>query len=291
VTFGLIHAEKANFPIAAMCSALGVSSSGYYAFHSRPKARRKAEDEQLGAQVRTIHKESKERYGAPRIVAELKDKGTRTSKKRVARLMNESNLSATAPKKFVKTTDSKHDLPIAPNLLERDFSPSKANSVWASDITYVWTVTGWLYLAVVIDLFSRKVVGWAMAENMETSLCLSALEMALKTRAHDGDLIHHSDRGSQYASKDYTAALKAARIRMSMSNKRDCWDNAPVESFFGTLKKELVYRITFANAEAARAKIFEYIEAFYNRRRRHSTLGYMTPTEYEASTNCVLKAA
>jgi putative transposase len=289
--FALIHAEKAHFPVRAMCRALNVSPSGYYAFHSRPKSARAVEDEKLEAQIQTIHESSKQRYGSPRITAELKANGTKVSRKRVARLMNDAGISASAPRKFVQTTDSNHDLPIAPNLLERDFSPSKANSTWAGDITYVWTTTGWMYLAVILDLFSRKVIGWAIADNMETELCLKALEMALKNRKIDGELIHHSDRGSQYASKAYTDELKARGITISMSKKGDCWDNAPVESFFGTIKKELIYRTQFTSIDEAKTKIFEYIEAFYNRRRRHSTLGYMTPTEYENVFNCGPKAA
>jgi transposase InsO family protein len=289
--FELIHAEKANFPVRAMCRAFNVSSSGYYGYQSRPKSARAVEDEKLDAQIQTIHEASKQRYGSPRITAELKANGTNVSRKRVARLMNEAGISASAPKKFVTTTDSNHDLPIAPNLLDRDFSPSKANSTWAGDITYVWTATGWMYLAVILDLFSRKVIGWATADNMETTLCLKALEMALANRRITGDLIHHSDRGSQYASKAYTDALKAAGIKISMSKKGDCWDNAPVESFFGTLKKELIYRTRFETIDDARIKIFEYIEAFYNRSRRHSTLDYMTPTEYENAMNRVSKAA
>lgn len=289
--FKLIYAEKAKFPVRAMCRALNVSPSGYYAFHSRPKSARAAENEKLEGQIQSIHETSKQRYGAPRITAELKANGTSVSRKRVARLMKSAGISATPPKQFVKTTDSNHDLPIAPNLLERDFSPLKANSTWSSDITYVWTATGWIYLAVILDLFSRKVIGWAMSDNMETSLCLKALNMALANRTIDGELIHHSDRGSQYASKAYTDQLKARGIKISMSRKGDCWDNAPTESFFGTLKKELVYRTKFADMDEAKTKIFEYIESFYNRRRRHSTLDYMTPTEYENAINYISKAA
>ncbi len=276
-----IHAEKADFPVAVMCRALKVSRSGYYDWAKRDPSQRAQRDAELKAKVIDIHKASRGTYGSPRIHAELLEEGERVGRKRVARLMREEKLSGTPAKRFVQTTDSKHDEPIAPNLLDRQFDVDEPNRVWAGDITYVRTWEGWLYLAVVIDLYSRKVVGWAAAEHMRTDLVLCALDTALGIRQPEPGLLHHSDRGSQYAATDYRQQLTEAGIVCSMSRKGNCWDNAVVESFFGTLKTELVYRQVFATKRRAKDAIADYIELFYNPHRRHSSLGYLSPVDFE----------
>jgi len=215
------------------------------------------------------------------VHAELRARGQRVSRKRVARVMGEHGLAARRRRRYVATTDSRHQQPVAPNVLERRFTPGQPNSTWVTDITSVGTRQGWLYLAVVLDLFSRKVVGWSMSQNIDRHLVLGALDMALQGRQPPRGLLHHSDRGSQYASADYRHALAARGIECSMSRKGNCWDNAVVESFFSTLKQELVYTTDFATHEQARLALFEYIEVFYNRQRRHSTLGYVSPVQFE----------
>ncbi|MFP2962870.1 IS3 family transposase, partial [Myxococcus sp. 1LA] len=230
-------------------------------------------------------------YGSPRVHAELRAKGRRVSRKRVARLMGQQGLAARRTRRFVHTTDSRHTQPVASNVLARDFSADAPNRTWVTDITYVWTRQGWLYLAVVLDLFSRLVVGWAMGEFIDRHLVLGALDMALKRRRPPRGLLHHSDRGSQYSSEDYQRALASRGIECSMSRKGNCWDNAVAESFFSTLKMELVHDADFATRDQARAALFEYIEVFYNRQRRHSTLGYVSPVEYERLASPVALAA
>ncbi|WP_284665542.1 IS3 family transposase [Myxococcus sp. SDU36] len=289
VKFAFIHAQKAHFPIAFMCEQLEVSRSGYYAWAHRPQSARKTKDRELTEVVAAVHAESRRWYGSPRVFQELKARGYRVSRKRVARLMRQRGLRARARRRFVKTTDSAHSYPVAPNVLERDFSPQKPNSKWAGDITYIWTAEGWLYLAVVLDLFSRKVVGWAMSDTIDRHLVLSALTMALLNRPAPD--LHHSDRGSQYASDDYRKLLEKQEIDCSMSRKGNCWDNAVVESFFSSLKMELVYERNFQTHEEARRALFEYIEAWYNRRRRHSSLGYVSPEEYERNASTPSAAA
>ncbi|WP_152622440.1 IS3 family transposase [Archangium violaceum] len=281
VKFEFIDAEKAHFPVDFMCQQLGVSRSGYYAWKERPESERHKADRALAEVVTRIHQDSRGTYGSPRVHAELRARGQRVSRKRVARLMNEQELAARKRRRFVSTTDSRHNQPVAPNILERNFSPGQPNSTWATDITYVETKQGWLYLAVVMDLFSRKVVGWSMSENIDRHLVLNALDMALKGRQPPRGLLHHSDRGSQYASIDYQQELAARGIQCSMSRKGNCWDNAVVESFFSSLKQELVYTTAFATHEQARLALFEYIEVFYNRQRRHSSLGYVSPVDFE----------
>jgi transposase InsO family protein len=281
VKFEFIHAQKALFPVEFMCEHLGVSRSGFYAWRERPESARKQEDQQLAEEVAQVHQQSRGSYGSPRVHAEMKARGRKVSRKRVARLMKKQKLAARKKRRSVRTTDSNHSNPVAPNVLERDFSPDKPNSTWATDITYVWTGEGWLYLAVVLDLFSRLVVGWSMSEHIDTKLALGALEMALQGRQPPQGLIHHSDRGSQYASAEYRQALASRDIQCSMSRKGNCWDNAVVESFFSSLKMELVYLTDFTSRHQARSAIFEYLEVFYNRRRRHSSLGYLSPVEYE----------
>ncbi len=232
-------------------------------------------------QIRQVHAASRRTYGSPRIYAELREQGVRCSKKRIARVMRGAGIRACRPRRSRTTTDSRHSLPVAANLLNREFAAPAANTKWAADITYIETREGWLYLAVVLDLFSRRVVGWAMQPTLERKLVLAALEMALGQRHCTTTLVHHSDRGSQYASGDYRARLAAAGIRCSMSRRGDCFDNAPVESFFSTLKTELVNQQRFATRQEARRAIFEYVEVFYNRKRRHSALGYLSPVEFE----------
>jgi putative transposase len=281
VKFEFIDAQKAHFPVEFMCEQLGVSRSGFYAWRERPESARQQQDKQLAEEVAQAHRDSRGTYGSPRVHAELRARGRRVSRKRVARLMGEQKLAARRRRRKVRTTDSNHTHPVAPNVLERDFSPDKPNSTWATDITYVWTGEGWLYLAVVLDLFSRMVVGWSMSEHIDTKLVRGALEMALEGRQPPQGLIHHSDRGSQYASAEYRQALACRGIECSMSRKGNCWDNAVVESFFSSLKMELVYLTDFVTRHHARSALFEYIEVFYNRRRRHSSLGYLSPMEYE----------
>ena len=267
-----------------MCEALEVSASGYYAWASRPDRPTEAWRRELIGAIEEIHAEVKQRYGSPRMTAELKARGHECSENTVARLMNAHGIRAKAPRRFVRTTDSNHGLAVAENLLARDFDPSGPNESWAADITYVPTGEGWLYPAVVEDLFSRRVVGWSMAETMESRLVVDALEMALARRQPVAGLLAHSDRGSQYAGDHYQRVLASAGIVCSMSRRGDCWDNAPVESFFGTLKRELGAGV-FATRDQARAAIFEYLEAFYNCVRRHSSLGFVSAAEFERTHN------
>jgi putative transposase len=282
VRFGLIQAEKANHDVALLCRVLNVSRQGFYAWLRRKPCRRKRQDEGLGRRIRGAFAASEGRYGAPRVYNELRSQGVATSRKRVARLMKQHGLAARPRRRrFVLTTDSRHGFRIAPNRLARDFRPAEPNQAWATDITYIPTKQGWLYLAVVLDLFSRKVVGWAMQPYLDRRLVLAAIHMAIEARRPAPGLVHHSDRGVQYACDEYQRVLAEAGIMASMSRKADCWDNAVVESFFSTLKQELVYRRAFATHTEARSAIFEYVEGFYNRRRSHSTLGYLSPAEYE----------
>jgi transposase InsO family protein len=264
-----------------MCRVLGVSRSGFYAWRSREASAADERREELTAEVKAIGAEVKARYGSPRIHAELVDRGHECGVHFVARVMREAGIAAKTKRKFRRTTDSDHGLPVAENVLDRDFDPDEPNTSWVADVTYIPTREGWLYLAVVEDLFSRMVVGWSMGESMESRLVVDALEMAIRRRRPGAGLLAHSDRGSQYASEHYQRRLAEERIACSMSRRGDCWDNAPVESFFASLKKELVHDADYATRAEARASLFEYIEVFYNRVRRHSSLGYKSPVEYE----------
>ena len=284
MTFRFIADHAGEWPVAWMCEALEVSASGYYAWATRPDSPTERWRQELVGVIEEVHADVKGRYGSPRMAAELIARGHDCSENTVARLMREHGIRAKAPRRFVRTTDSNHRLPVAENLLARDFDPAGPNESWAADITYVPTREGWLYLAVVEDLFSRMVVGWSMAETMESRLVVDALEMAIARRRPGSGLLAHSDRGSQYASDHYRRALASAGIACSMSGVGQCWDNAPVESFFGSLKRELGVE-TFATREQARAEIFEYLEAFYNRVRRHSSLGFVSPADYERTYN------
>jgi len=267
-----------------MCEALEVSASGYYAWAARPDGPTERRRQELVEAIEEVHAEVRQRYGSPRMTAELKARGHACSENTVAKLMNAHGIKARAPRRFVRTTDSNHRLPVAANLLDRDFDPERPNQVWGADITYLPTQEGWLYLAVVEDLFSRMVVGWAMAESMESRLVVDALEMALARRRPGAGLLAHSDRGSQYASDHYQRVLASEGITCSMSGVGQCWDNAPVESFFGRLKCELGVEV-FATRGQARAVVFEYLEVFYNRVRRHSSLGFVSPAEFERAHN------
>lgn len=285
--YQFIQKHAGQVPVSVLCRALKVSKSGYYAFKKRKTSKRQQEREQLLVYIRQFFQKSDGSYGSIRIwedlneCDDLKAAGICAGRHRVARLMRQAGLKATVAPKFVVTTDSKHEFPIAENLLNREFGATEANVKWASDITYIWTREGWLYLAVVLDLFSRRVVGWCMQQSMDRSIVLNALEMALGQRQPGVGLLHHSDRGSQYASGTFQDRLESAGISCSMSRRGNCWDNAPVESFFGTLKQELVHRCDFVTRAAARSKIFEWMEVWYNRSRRHSSLGYISPVEFE----------
>ncbi len=280
--YQFIADHQAEFSITLMCRVLGVSRSGYYAGRKRPPSARKMADQGLVEQIETIHQDSRRTYGSPRIHQELAENGVQCGHNRVARLMQMVGLAAKQSSKFkITTTDSHHDYPVAPNVLDRDFTAERPNQKWLTDITYIPTDEGWLYLAAVLDLYSRRIVGWAMADTLERSLVIAALQMAVDTRQPGPGLLHHSDRGSQYASREYQALLTKYHMQASMSRTGNCYDNAPMESFFGTLKTELIYHRHYATRAEAKTDIFEYIEVFYNRFRRHSALGYRNPVAFE----------
>lgn len=264
-----------------MCELLKVSRSGYYKWLRAEKSKAQKKKESLMHLIYKLFHEFHGVYGSPRIYAELKKKDITISEKTVARYMKEMGLRATPEERYVITTDSNHSQPIYPNLIGRNFNPEKPDRVWVSDITYIWTREGWLYLASIIDLFSRKVIGWNLADRLTKELPLTALNRALKFRDPSAKLIHHSDRGSQYASIDYTNILKENKIQISMSRKGNCYDNACAEAFHATIKKELIYRNRFETREEAKLAVWSYITSFYNEKRSHSTLGYISPNEYE----------
>jgi len=283
--FRLIEDHRLVWPVRVMCDALSVSPSGYYAWRSRPESPRKIANRELLGDIQRVHAHHRERYGAPRIHAELRAEGQAVSRKRIERVMRQHGIRARAPRRYrVCTTDSKHSLLVAPNLLDQNFVADRPNQVWLADITYIATGEGWLYLAVILDLFTRKVVGWAMRDHMRAELTIAALTMAIQRQRPGAGLIHHSDRGSQYAAGDYRVILQAAAIIPSMSRKGNCWDNAPMESFFGTLKTELVHQREYPDRDAARRDLFAYIEGYYNRQRIHSAIGYITPEQAEAKS-------
>jgi len=286
VTFAWIEERRAEWPVTHLCRVLEVSRSGFYAWRSREPSATDVRREELIEQVKEIHVEAKGRYGSPRMHAELVARGHACCVNAVARVMREAGIAAKTKRKFRQTTDSNHPHPVAENVLDRQFDPGEPNASWVTDVTYVPTREGWLYLAVVIDLFSRMVVGWSMAATMTSRLVVDALEMALtRRRGGSSGLVAHSDRGSQYASEHYRRRLSEEGITCSMSRRGNCWDNAPTESFFASLKKELVHDEDYATRDEAKASMFDYIEAFYNRVRRHSTLGYVAPAEYERTHN------
>ncbi len=279
----MVEDFRKEYPVSVLCETLGVSLSGYYAWKKRPMSQHQREDHQIVAHIREVYQSCRQVYGSPRIHAELRDQGLTISRKRVAHLMREQGLSAWRRRHRTITTRSEPGARVAPNLLDQDFTASRPNEKWTGDITAVWTYEGWLYLAVVLDLFSRRVIGWAMAAIQDETLIETALHMALLGRHPADELLFHSDRGSQYTSDAYRAALAEAGITVSMSRTGNCYDNAVTESFFGTLKGECVERLTFQTRGQARQTIFEYVECFYNRVRRHSSLGYVSSVAYEQS--------
>lgn len=282
MSFRFIEDHRDSYPVRLMCTVLGVSAAGYYAWRERPASTRATGNAALLATIRQVHQDSGGRYGSPRVHAALRLQGRGVSRGRIERLMHRHGIRAImAPPRRVRTTDSRHGLPVAPNLIQRDFVAAAANRIWLADITYIPTAEGWLYLAAVMDLFSRKIVGWAMRDHMQVELASSALAMAIRQQRPQAGLIHHSDRGVQYASQDYRAVLSSAGITASMSRKADCYDNAPMESFFHTLKTELVHHRQYNTRAEAQHDIFAFIEGFYNRTRLHSAIGYIAPIEME----------
>jgi transposase InsO family protein len=286
VKFAFIDEHLTEFPVDVSCRVLAVSRSGYYAWLGRPASARARRREDLAAKIAAVHEQNRRVYGSPRVCRALNAQGESVCENTVAGIMTERQIRAKRKRKFVpRTTDSRHDRPVAANVLGRRFDAALPDRKWAVDITYVPTDQGWLYLAGVIDLCSRRIVGWSMADHMRVELVGDALRMAIARRHPDGDLLHHSDRGVQYASEDYLHILQSHGMRTSMSGKGDCWDNAVMESFWATLKTELVSHEHYTSREQARASIFEYIEVFYNRQRLHSSLGYVSPDTFEASLN------
>ncbi len=279
--YSFIREHAKQFQVEVMCRVLGVSSSGYYESLRRPQSRRAAQNRRLLAHIRAVHARSHSTYGRRRVYAQLRREGVSCSRNRVARLMRQEGICGRRRRSFRVTTHSKHSFPVAGNLLGRNFSASAPDQVWISDITYLRTEGGWEYLATVMDLYSRRIVGWAMQRTLERSLTLSALEMAISQRQPAPGVIHHSDRGSQYACGDYQAVLRRHGMLSSMSRKGNVWDNAPKESFYGSLKCELVHHWTRPSRDQARRQVFDYIEVFYNRQRLHSSLGYQPPAAFE----------
>jgi transposase InsO family protein len=281
--YAAIHENRASYSIRMMCRALKVSRSGYYDWRGRPESERARRHRALTAKIHYFHQASRETYGSPRLHTDLVESGERVGKNTVALLMQRAGIVPKAVRKFRITTDSRKTVP-APNRLAQQFSAARPNERWVSDITFIPTRAGWLYLAVIIDLYSRAVIGWAMHPRMRTELVTNALKMALMRRKVASPLLLHSDQGSQYAAADYRQMLAENGIACSMSRKGNCWDNAVAESFFHTLKTELVHHADYHSREEAKTSIFEYIEVFYNRQRRHSHLGQMAPLAFEAAT-------
>lgn len=286
--YAFIENHRATWPIAIQCRVLAVSRSGYYEWRRRPVSERALRRASLTAQIREFHVGHHASYGSPRVFRELRARGERVNEKTVAKVMREAGIQAKSQRKFrVTTTDSNHTQPVAENVLNREFTAETRNQKWVADITYIATLEGWLYLAAVIDLFTRKVVGWSMSERIDSRLVVDALEMAVSrelpasSQLSGAGLVAHSDRGVQYASEHDQGVLTEYDIKCSMSRQANCWDNAPAESFFATLKKELVHHETYETREAARVSLFDYIEVFYNRERRHSALGDVSPAAFE----------
>jgi transposase InsO family protein len=280
--YQFIEDHRHDFRVKLMCRVLDVSSSGYYAWRKRPSSPREMANETLLKEIQAAHEASKGVYGSPRIYHEVKEKVS-CSQNRVARLMKKHGIAAKQKRRYKQTTRANGAHPVAPNLVDRDFAAAAPNEKWTTDITYIPTLEGWLYLAVVLDLFSRRIVGWAMSARMTSDLVLDALHMAIRERKPAVGLIHHSDRGSQYTGTPYQELLKSHQFKVSMSGTGNCYDNAPTESFFGSLKMERVHHVVYETRAQARTDIFFYIEAFYNRQRRHSTLGYVSPAAHEAA--------
>ena len=281
MSFALIDANRADVSVATACSVLGVSVSGFYAWKNRRASPRQQRDMILLAHIRAEFSTSNETYGSPRMHAELKQSGLATGRHRVARLMRENGLKARQRTRFKKTTDSDHGGPVAANVLGQDFCAEAPDQKWGVDISYVWTAQGWLYLAIVLDLFSRRIVGWSLSDRMKRGLAMDALQRAIDLRKPPPGLIHHSDRGSQYCSADYRRLVKSHGFIASMSGRGNCYDNAMVETVVKTIKSELIWRTAFVTRDQASKAIGQYIEGFYNPRRRHSSLGYVSPTAFE----------
>jgi putative transposase len=285
VKFAFIADHRRRWPVQIICRVLKVTRSGFYAWSKRKPSSRQIRQQKLLEKIRLVHRENRQLYGSPRVHRALLVDGQIVSRNTVARLMRSARIRAKSKRSFVpRTTDSRHSRPVAENKLSRDFTTEAPDRKWLADITYVPTDEGWLYLAAVLDCFSRRIVGWSMADHLQTDLAVDALQMALLQRCPDGkQLLHHSDRGVQYASDDYQHRLNQHGIEASMSRRGDCYDNAMMESFFATLKSELVHQQEYATHEQARQSIFEYIEEFYNRKRLHSSLGYVSPESFEAA--------
>jgi len=290
--FEFVQAQKAEFKVTDLCRVLGVSCSGFYAWLKRAPSKRKLEDEKLLGLIIQLFDASRQTYGSPRIHDALQKLGHRVAEKRVARIMQENKLFVvSSPTWRCRTTQSDPTHGVANNELNRDFSATRINEKWVTDVTFIPTDEGWLYLAAMLDLYNREVVGWAMSDSNDTKLTVKALDMALKYRHPPEGLIHHSDRGSNYTAKQYREALSERSIKVSMSRKGNCWDNAVAESFFATIKKELVHRLRFTTRREAAAAIFEYIEMFYNRIRKHSKLNYLSPAEFRRNNHIAAVAA
>jgi len=281
--YRFISDHREIFRVGRMCNVLDVSRSGYYAWLRRPESARKKENKSLATRIRVIHGQKRKTYGSPRIHQELNENGVKCSRNRVARIMKQEGIRAIVPRKYKATTDSKHNLPVAPNLLKQDFDIKEPNKVWLADITYISTLEGWLYLAAVMDLGCRRIKGWSMSNRLTKELALNALKMAICNNPSTTGIIHHSDRGSQYASTDYQKLLVDNGMIPSMSRKGNCWDNAVAESFFSSLKKERIKKQIYKNRELARADVADYIVTFFNRTRRHSYLGGVSPEQFEAA--------
>lgn len=281
MSFKFIDTKKAEYPVSRLCRTLSVSQSGYHAWKDRTMSPRRRRDMVLSVHMRAAFQMSHQTYGSPRMTHELRAQGFAVGRRRVARLMRQSGLKARQKRRFARTTDSGHAFPVAPNLLAQCFDATRPNQKWGSDITYVWTRQGWLYLAVVIDLFARRVIGWAVSDRLHAHLAQSALDTAITMRGATPGLIHHSDRGSQYCANAYQARLRACGITISMSGKGNAYDNAMVESFFKTLKTEMIWRTRFETRSQAASAIARYIDHFYNPSRRHSALGYVSPVQFE----------
>ena len=279
--YQFIDTHKKTWPIRLMCKVLNVSSSGFYEWRRRPESAQSQSNKKLDEQICDVYEEHKQRYGVPRVTEELNDRGYHCSENRVARRMTKLGLKGIQAKKFKRTTDSNHNKPLAPDLIEQDFTAIAPNLKWVSDLTYIWTAEGWLYLAVVMDLYSRAIIGWSMGKRMTQQLMCDALTMALFRRSFPKDVIIHSDRGSQYCSKAYQRLIKLAALRCSMGRRATCYDNAAMESFFHTLKVELIHRERYLTRQSAKGAIFEYIETYYNRKRKHSAIGYKIPMLFE----------
>ena len=279
--YRFIDSHKKTWPITLMCQVMAVATSGYYDWRNRPESKQVRLNRVLDTHIHQVFHHHKQRYGVPRVTQELQDQGIRCSVNRVSRRMRSLGLKGIQAKKFKRTTDSAHDKPTAPDLINRDFTAKAPNQKWVSDLTYIWTDQGWLYLAVIMDLYSRAIIGWSMGKRMTQQLICDGLTMALFNRGFPREVIIHSDRGSQYCSRAYQALVKAMGLRCSMGRTGSCYDNAAMESFFHSLKVELIHRERYNSRQQAKRAIFEYIEVYYNRQRKHSAIGYQAPMLFE----------